>query len=311
MASRAAARAGTVEGRPDPVQKFLRSLSERGASANTILAYGADLDQYTEFCRRMGIDPVRAGVADLRRFLAWLTTRSFARTSISRKAATLRGFYDFLAKAGLRSDDPASLIQAPVRGRTLPPVFKQKQVDALLELPPDDGPAGVRDRAILETLYSSGARVGELAGLDLDALDLDGRRVRLLGKGSKERYAPLGEPALDALRAYLDDARGRLMRDGSPRDAVFFNARGKRITPRDVRRIVERYVREVTNGKGSPHTFRHSFATHLLEGGADLRSVQELLGHADLRTTQIYTHVSRERLRQIYDDAHPRARDGE
>ena len=306
-----AAATKTVEGRPETVRRFLDSLTERAVSQNTLLAYASDLDQFTEFCRRSKTEPPTAGLTDLRRYLAWLTTRDFARTSIARKAAALRAYYAFLVRAGIRADDPGSLIQAPVRAKPLPPVFKRSQVDAILSLPPDDDPAGVRDRAILEMLYASGARVSELASLDLDALDLDGSRVRLLGKGSKERYAPLGEPALDALRAYLATARHQLMTETSPPQALFVNARSKRITPRDVRRIVERYVREASPGKGSPHTFRHSFATHLLEGGADLRSVQELLGHADLRTTQIYTHVSRERLRQIYDEAHPRARHGE
>jgi site-specific recombinase XerD len=291
----------------DTFVPFLRSLSARGLAQNTRDAYRRDLDQYAMFSARAGVDVITADAAHIRRFLAWLGTRGFARASVTRKAAALSGFYASLARTGVRDDDPSLLVSTPKRIRTLPAVLKPSQIDAVLALPPGDDAIGVRDRAVLEMLYASGARVAELCGLDLDSLDLEAGRVRLMGKGSKERFAPLGEPARDSLGTYLAEVRPGMLRHDSPRTAVFLNRRGKRLTPRDVRRIVSRYLGEVTPGKGSPHTFRHSFATHLLEGGADLRSVQELLGHVDLRTTQIYTHVSRERLRQIYERSHPRA----
>ena len=197
---------------------------------------------------------------------------------------------------------------APKRARTLPQIIKKNQVETLLELPPDDDPFGTRDRAILEILYGAGVRVGELAALDLEDVDFAARRLRVFGKGRKERLVPLGEDGMDAVRRYITHARGRTMREGSPPAALFYNRKGRRIGQRDVRAMVEKYAKEVIpGGKVSPHTFRHTFATHLLEGDADLRSVQELLGHVDVKTTQIYTHVSRERLRKVYDQAHPRA----
>jgi len=199
-------------------------------------------------------------------------------------------------------------VSAPKRARTLPQIIKASQIDALLDLPPDDDPFGTRDRAIFEILYGAGVRVGELAALDLEDIDFAAARLRVFGKGRKERLVPLGQPGMDALRRYITYARAATMREGSPPAALFYNRKGKRIGQRDVRAMVEKYAKEVIpGGKVSPHTFRHTFATHLLEGDADLRSVQELLGHVDVKTTQIYTHVSRERLRQVYDQAHPRA----
>jgi integrase/recombinase XerC len=187
-------------------------------------------------------------------------------------------------------------------------VLPRDAVDPLLTLPPDDDPIGVRDGVILEVLYGGGVRVGELVALDVDDLDLPARRARVRGKGRKERMVPLGDAATEALEHYLHGARTAMMREGSPAGALFFNRKGKRMGVRDVRAMVERYASEALPGHHvTPHTFRHTYATHLLEGGADLRSVQELLGHADLRTTQIYTHVSRERLRSVYDRAHPHA----
>jgi len=288
-----------------PFDAYLRTVTARGLAANTLDAYRRDLLQYGEFCARAGVHPPAASLDHLRRFLAWLGTRGYARTSVARKAAALSGYYAWLVRTGSRRDDPSAALVRPKRARTLPAVLKRSQIDTVLRLPPSDDPVGVRDRAVLETLYASGARVSELCALDLDDVDLDAGRVKLFGKGSKERFALLGDPARDALAAYVAHARQALLRAGTP--AVFVNGRGKRMTPRDVRRLVERYLNEVGPGAGSPHTFRHSFATHLLEGGADLRSVQELLGHVDLRTTQIYTHVSREHLRQVYERSHPHA----
>ena len=288
---------------------FLRHLSsERNLSEHTVAAYRRDLEQYFGFCARVRSDPVTASHQTVRRFLAWLTTRGLARASVHRKAATLRAFYRFCVRRKERADNPATVVATPKRASLLPAVLKKSQVEILIELPPDDDPGGVRDRAMLELLYGCGIRVGELTALDIDEVDFSQGLVRVLGKGRKERIVPMGEPAADTLRTYLAKARSSFIRDGSPPAALFYNRRGKRIGQRDVRAVVTKYAREVVpGGKASPHTFRHSFATHLLEGGADLRAVQELLGHVDLRTTQIYTRVSRDKLRQVYELSHPRA----
>lgn len=293
----------------DGVEEFLRHLAgERNLSPNTVAAYARDLSQFREFCRRLGLTPLRADVGVIRRFLAQRMTLGDARTSIARKASCLRTYYRFTVRRRLRADNPAALVAAPKRARTLPKIMKASQVQTLLELPPDDDPYGVRDRAILEVLYGAGVRVGELTALDLDDVDFAAGRLRVMGKGRKERLVPLGQPGMDALRRYVAHARSRIIREGSPPAALFYNRKGRRIGQRDVRAMVSSYAKEVIpGGKVSPHTFRHTFATHLLEGDADLRSVQELLGHMDVKTTQIYTQVSRERLRKVYDQAHPRA----
>ena len=291
------------------VDEFIDHLAgERNLSPNTVAAYRRDLDQFVEFCRRFRTDLMRADVKTIRRFLAQRVTRGDARTSIARKASCLRTFYRFAVRRKLRADNPAALVSAPTRGRKLPQIIKSSQIDAILSLPPDDDPFGTRDRAILEILYGSGIRVGELASLDLESVDFAGARLKVMGKGRKERLVPLGQPGMDAIRSYITHARSLTMREGSPPAALFYNRKGRRIGQRDVRAMVEKYAKEVIpGGKVSPHTFRHTFATHLLEGDADLRSVQELLGHVDVKTTQIYTQVSRERLRKVYDQAHPRA----
>jgi integrase/recombinase XerC len=303
-----AATAG-VRASGDAIEDFLRHLGgERNLSPNTVAAYRRDLSQFIEFCARLRIDPMRADAKALRRFLAQRMTRGDARTTIARKASCLRTFYRFAVRRKLRADNPAALVAAPKRARTLPQIIKNSQIDTLLGLPPADDPFGTRDRAILEVLYGAGVRVGELTALDLEDVDFAAARLRVMGKGRKERLVPLGQPGMDALRHYITHARGRTIREGSPPAALFYNRKGRRIGQRDVRAMVEKYAKEVIpGGKVSPHTFRHTFATHLLEGDADLRSVQELLGHVDVKTTQIYTQVSRERLRKVYDQAHPRA----
>ena len=282
----------------------------RRLSPNTTDAYRRDLALFVEFCARDGTAPLKADRRDITRFLAWQRTRGGdARTTTARRASALRSFYRFIVEqARDREDNPALLVQTPKRERKLPRTIRTRDIESLMAMPPGDDPWGARDRAILELLYSSGIRVGELVGLDLDAIDFSSARVRVLGKGGKERVVPVGEPAIAAVRTYIAQARASTMNDRSPPAALFYNRLGRRLSARDVRRVVERYARELEGPGGiSPHTFRHSFATHLLEGDADLRSVQELLGHSDLRTTQIYTHVSTERLKQVYDQAHPRA----
>lgn len=294
----------------EAVEAFLLHLEgERNLSPNTVVAYRRDLEQFARFCARAGTIAWGADAKAVRAFLAQRTTLGDARASVARKASSLRSFYRFVReRLKLREDNPAAGVATPKLPRRLPTVVKASAMERLLALPPADDPFGVRDRAVLELLYGSGIRVGELVALDLEGIDFHRAQVRVMGKGRKERLVPLGSPAMDAIRAYVAHARPATMKPGSPPAALFYNRRGKRMGQRDVRAMVDRYVREaVPGGKASPHTFRHTFATHLLEGGADLATVQELLGHVDLKTTQIYTQVSRERLRIEYDRAHPRA----
>jgi integrase/recombinase XerC len=297
---------------------------ERGLSANTVAAYRRDLIQFLQFAGRAGVtDPAAVEPLLLRRFLALQRTRGLAAASIARKAAALRTGFRFLARRGLVDDDPAAGLGVPRGPKRLPVVLKPGQVDRLLAEPQPVDPVGLRDRAILELLYATGIRVGELCGLRLGDVDLAADTVLVLGKGAKQRIVPFGEPARAALLDYL--ARGRAAMAPGPgrpatstrrakgataggQEALFFNRRGRPMTQRDVRGMLERYrVLAGAPAGTSPHTLRHSYATHLLEGGADLRAVQELLGHVALTTTQTYTHVSNERLRRVYEQAHPRA----
>jgi site-specific recombinase XerD len=298
---------------------------ERGLSANTVAAYRRDMIQFLQFAGRGGVtDPGQVEPLLLRRFLALQRTRGLAAASIARKAAALRAGFRFLARRGMVDDDPAAGLGVPRGPKRLPVVLKTRQVDRLLAGPDPVDPVGLRDRAILELLYATGIRVGELCGLHLGDLDLAADTVLVLGKGAKERVVPFGEPARAALLDYLANGRAAMVRThGTPagsapargrqetradREALFFNRRGKPMTQRDVRGMLERYrVAAGVPAGTSPHTLRHSYATHLLEGGADLRAVQELLGHVALTTTQTYTHVSNERLRRVYEQAHPRA----
>jgi site-specific recombinase XerD len=268
-------------------------------------------------------DPAQVEPLLLRRFLALQRTRGLAGASIARKASALRAGFRFLARRGLVPDNPAAGLGVPRGPKRLPVVLKPREVDRLLAGPDPVDPVGLRDRAILELLYATGIRVGELCGLRLGDVDLTADTVLVLGKGAKQRIVPFGEPARAALLDYL--VKGRVaMLPGTVRpatatatsrqnakadqDALFFNRRRRPMTQRDVRGMLERYrVAAGAPAGTSPHTLRHSYATHLLEGGADLRSVQELLGHVALTTTQTYTHVSNERLRRVYEQAHPRA----
>jgi site-specific recombinase XerD len=299
---------------------------ERGLSPHTVAAYRRDATQFLGFAGRAGVtDPAAVEPLLLRRFLALQRTRGLAASSIARKGAALRALFRFLARRGLVTEDPAAGLGVPRGPRKLPVVLKARQVDRLLAGPRPVDPIGLRDRAVLELLYATGIRVGELCGLRLGDVDLAADTVRVLGKGAKQRVVPFGEPARAALLDYLAGGRSpmlpaeprpvereatRAAQRGAPadREALFFNRRRKPMTPRDVRGMLERYrVAAGAPAGTSPHTLRHSFATHLLEGGADLRAVQELLGHVALTTTQTYTHVSNERLRRVYEQAHPRA----
>jgi integrase/recombinase XerC len=287
-------------------------LLERRLSAHTAAAYGTDLRGLAEFLRRAGSSLPSADHTSLRRWLAHLRTRGFADASLARKAASARTFFAWAQRRSLVPTNPAARLSRPAVAARLPNVLKPGEAGALAGAPAAAGsdPVALRDRAVLELLYGSGIRVAELCSLGVHDVDLDGLRVRVMGKGSKERVVPLGEPAGDAIRAYLAEARAAMAPpvDAEPTDGLFFNRRHHRLTPRDARSIVERYVRGTLRGRRvSPHTLRHSFATHLLEGGADIRTVQDLLGHASLATTQRYTHVSRRRLFDAYRQSHPRA----
>jgi integrase/recombinase XerC len=290
------------------LDEFERSLT--ASSPNTVAAYRRDLNGFVEWAERAGFDgPQRVTRIDLRRFLAYLTTRKYARTSIARKASSIRRYFAWLRRTGVLHNDPAVTLTALGGDGRLPEVLTATQVEHLLDDVPiklDAQPEHLRlrDDAVLEVLYGCGLRVGELCGLDIDRVDLRANTLAVWGKGSKQRRVPLGEPAAAALHGWL--SRGRTVlapTQGLDVVAVFFNQRGKRLTSRDVRRILDQRSTNPTH----PHALRHSFATHLLDGGADLRTVQELLGHADVATTQIYTHVSKERLRAVYHQAHPRA----
>jgi site-specific recombinase XerD len=235
-----------------------------------------------------------------------LAERGYARSTAARRASTFRVWFGLLERRGVVPSDPTLLLGTPKQGRHLPRVLRVDQVTALLEAPPADTAVGRRDRALLELLYATGARVAEACGLDIDAVDDVQQLVRLDGKGGKQRIVPLGEPAVDALREYLAAGRPELMTDGATA-ALLLNTRGGRLGTRDARTAVERAGRSAGLGHVTPHTLRHSYATHLLEHGADVRQVQELLGHASLATTQRYTHLSRGRLREVHAAAHPRA----
>jgi integrase/recombinase XerC len=286
------------------VAAFLRYLvAERGASAHTVRSYRADLVDCTSFLERRALGALTdADARVLRAYLADLHARGLARTSMARRLATLRSFFRFLVRRGRVRSNPAREVRTPTLPGRLPVHLPIDQSEALFRQPLGDDETSRRDRAILEVLYASGVRVAELAGLDLEDVDLREGALRVLGKGRKERMVPLGTKAIEALRAYLGAREGA-------RGALFRNRRGGRLTVRSLHRIVRDRARAAgLAGHVTPHTLRHTFATHLLDAGADLRLIQELLGHARLATTQRYTHVSADRLAKVYDAAHPRAR---
>lgn len=277
------------------------------SSPHTVRSYSSDIVQFVEFAREAGQDAYDYPL--LRRYLAHLQRQGCARTSVARKIAALRSFFKFLVKKGIIQTDPAAGVVAPRREKRLPKFLREEQIESLLEAPDCSNPAGLRDRAILETLYATGLRVSELVALNV--IDIDGSdEVRTVGKGEKERVVLLGRAAREAIADYLASGRGKLAaRSKDVTAALFLNQRGSRLTARSVGRIVDRYVSSVSDSlKISPHALRHTFATHLLAHGADLRAVQELLGHSSAATTQIYTHITRERLKEVYDRAHPRAK---
>lgn len=286
---------------------------ERGLASNTVEAYRRDLDQYADYLAETGLDDLaEVATPDVERFVAWMRTRRsasgrpYAASTVARTVVAVRGLHRFLADEGLVPADAAADVDTPRTGRPLPKALPLPQVERLLAAPVGDDPTALRDRAMLELLYGSGLRISELTGLDVDDVDRVERLVRVRGKGSKDRVVPFGAVAATAIDQWL--VRGRpLLAAGTP--AVFVNTRGGRLTRQGVWKLVKEHADRVgLNDDVSPHTLRHSFATHLLDGGADVRAVQELLGHANVTTTQIYTLVSRQRLREMYDQAHPRAK---
>jgi site-specific recombinase XerD len=319
------ARRGTAADAADPVDAmdaatpvwraadYSSSLS--ALSASTRAAYLGDVGQFLAWAARGGCaSPELVDRRVLRRYLAYLDTRGFASRSIARKAAALRSYLRFLRRAGVVDTDPGAALRTPKGSARLPRVVRAEDTIAMIDAaaapadPPDPVALAValRDVAVLELLYGAGLRVAECCGLRRGDLDLDRSLVTVLGKGAKVRRVPVGEPARHAVADWLARGRPVLATAATPADVVFVNGRGHPLTPRDARRVFERHT--LPDGRAlHPHALRHAYATHLLEGGADLRAVQELLGHADLATTQIYTHVTRDRLRAVHDSTHPRA----
>jgi integrase/recombinase XerC len=299
--------AGTVEGMTWRQDDFARSLTD--VVPSTALVYGKDVAAFLTWAERAGLDgPEAVTRLLLRRYLAYLATRRYARRTIARKVSALRRYFGFLRHEGVLATDPSVRLSAPAGDSRLPRVLGQSEIDVLLDDPParvdaDPDAVRLRDDAVLELLYGSGLRVAELCGLRPADVDLPRSMVTVWGKGSKQRQVPLSAPAVEAIAAWVARGRHDLATAETPSDALFVNRRGHRLGPRDVRRLLDRRAAAPTH----PHALRHSFATHLLDGGADLRVVQELLGHASLQTTQVYTHVSKEHLLTVYGTSHPRA----
>lgn len=288
---------------------------ERGASENTLDAYSRDLRKFFSFLKEAGPnekypDVEVISIEDIRGFIGGLFRGKQKRSTIGRNLASIKSFFKYLVKKDILEKNPADLVSSPKIENRLPTTITVDEAFSLVEAPKSDKPLEKRNRAILEVFYSTGIRVSELVGLDLDSVDFDTGVIKVLGKGGKERISLLGSKAMAALNDYLTNGRERLInKDTCSERALFLNARGARLTPRSIERIVDRYVKIAgVNKKISPHSLRHSFATHMLDSGADLRSIQEFLGHASLSTTQKYTHVSVDKLMEVYDRAHPRAK---
>ncbi len=282
------------------IQKFLTHLEvEKNYSSYTLLNYRIDLEDFVAFLGQVPIASVDYSV--LRRFLARLRSRNLKPRSVARKLSSLRSFFRYLQRERVVSSNPAAILVTPKLDKPLPHFLSEQEAVKIVEAPPEDKISQLRDRAIFETLYSTGIRVSELVGMDLEDVDFIGNIIRVMGKGRKERLVPVGDKALEAIQHYMDK---RTLKS----NALFLNKNGTRLTARSVSNIINKYVTQQAIAQHvTAHMFRHSFATHLLNRGADLRSVQELLGHVNLSTTQIYTHLTTEKLKKVYDQAHPRA----
>jgi integrase/recombinase XerC len=294
------------------IDAFLKFLAiERNCSPMTIKSYREDAESLLDYFRDVvgGIpDPAQVTVVQLRGWVSYLHECNYSKSTMARRLACLRSLFKFCVREGLVASNPAKALRTPRAGRKLPHFLSSEQVVQLLEAPPANTPAGLRDRAILETLYSAGLRVAELASLNVADWNRDADVVRVIGKGRKERVAPVGKYAAKALENWIEVREPDTTAPPIQQQALFLNRHGRRLTTRSIGRMLEHYILVCgLNKLTTPHTLRHSFATHLLDGGADLRSVQELLGHKSLTTTQIYTHVSTRRLRETYEKSHPHA----
>ncbi|GBF11670.1 MAG: tyrosine recombinase XerC [Tepidibacillus sp.] len=281
---------------------------EKNVSTHTLQNYLKDIQAFTLFMTSKGKNTYQeVTYLDVRNYLALLNEKHYARKSIARKLSSLRTFFRFLMRENYLKTNPFKMVSTPKIEKKLPHFMYPEEIQELIDAPNLTKPLGIRDRAIIEVLYASGIRVSELVSLDLNSIDLVNGTALVFGKGAKERYVPLGRFAIQSLHHYIEDARPKLKPIEIER-ALFLNKNGERLTDRSVRRMIDKYVRGLSfSKKVSPHTLRHTFATHLLNAGADLRSVQELLGHVNISTTQIYTHVTKERLQNIYKNTHPRA----
>jgi site-specific recombinase XerD len=291
----------------DALPDYDKDLSARGAAERTRRAYGVDLGQFSAWCSKRGLDPDGVRHRDVRRYAAGLSSGGATASTVARKLAAIRGLYDFLVRTERIPANPADLVTSPKRDGKLPKVISQEQMAELLERIPARTALELRDRAMLELAYSCGLRCEEIINLDIGSIDFEAEQLRVRGKGSKDRILPVGEPAQRALERYLSQGRMALRVD-LREQAMFLSKSGRRLSSSDVSRRLALWVREAALEAGiSPHSLRHSFATHLLEGGADLRTIQELLGHASISTTQVYTRVDAARLRDQYAVSHPRA----
>lgn len=292
------------------IAMFTRYLQvEKNASPHTVKQYVADICEFVAFMEQHQIT-VFAAVSYLhgRSFLAHLAKRGLSRRSMARKLSSLRSLYRFLLREGQLEQNPFQLVSTPKMEKKLPTFMYPQEVQTFFDLPDMTTPLGMRDRLIFELLYASGIRVTELVTLSLDAINPSIGVALVFGKGAKERYVPVGSYACGVLRQYLDEGRPKLLAGHNEHGYLLVNYRGEPLSDRSVRRVIDKYVETYAlHLRVSPHTFRHTFATHMLNGGADLRTVQELLGHVNVSTTQVYTHVTKERLRHVYDTAHPRA----
>ncbi len=298
------------------IQEFKEYLLvEKNASPNTLDSYMNDIAQFQDFLIHSGHSTEHASVQiekidrlTVRSFMGFLYEKNYSGATMRRKLSTLSSFFRFMSREGYVKNNIAKTVPAPKMQNKLPAYFSVDEMFRLLQLPKGDGFLPVRDRALLELFYSCGVRISELVGLTIDNTDLDARMIKVLGKGGKERLLPMGKHCVNALKTYIKARNDKIKQSGT--DQLFLNHRGAGISVRGVRKVVDKYIKQGNFAGGvSPHSLRHSFATHLLEGGADLRSIQELLGHSSLSTTQKYTHLTLDRLSETYDKAHPRAKE--
>ncbi len=298
----------------EQINQFLEFLEvEKGYSTNTLAAYQNDLGQFLVFLQQLSEkerpkDWKNVTRDHIIRYILEMKEREYASSTVARKVAAVKSFFKFLEETGHLNSSPAKELETPRAEKHLPATISAEDVDRLLAAPSESTPAGMRDRAMLELLYATGLRVSELVALNVEDVNIAEGTVRCMGKGRKERVLPIYDRAREALTQYLDKGRPRLLGEGNHEKALFLNRRGTRLTRQGLWLIIKRYVQEVNIKENvTPHTLRHSFATHMLRGGADLRAVQQMLGHANISTTQIYTQVTNERMREVYDETHPRA----